>query len=207
MMTTRLTPTPNVSSRRGILRRTLLALAVIVALVGGARLLSSLAVKHGMRVVHYHGAKYTVSRTQPEYSDAQADAIMRVAIHDRPPLTAASYQVLINYLNTLEVPGYGSSTGGFGDVTVLGKFTYISVQLPKKALHRVMIYRADAGGTSYAYFDDFLIKGIYPPSFRFVSEGEQVVYLDERSHRGVKRVRVRGRTFTGFAKLETIDLR
>lgn len=180
------------------LRRVLIALAVVAVLVGAAWLLSSLGARHGMIVVHYRRTAYPVPRVHPDYSDAQAAEIAGVILHDRAPATAENYQRLIDYLNTLEAPGYGSSTGGFGEVTGLGKFTYISVQLPKKSSHRVMIYRADRDGSAYAYFDDFMMDGVYPPSFRFVSEGDDVVYLDDRSHREIKRVRVPGRQFAGL---------
>lgn len=180
------------------LRGALITLAVVVVLVGAAWLLSSLGTRHGMIVVHYRGTAYAVPRVHPDYNDAQAAEIAGVILHDRAPVTAANYQMLIEYLNTLEAPGYGSSTGGFGEITGWGKFTYISVQLPKKASHRVMIYRAERDGSAYTYFDDFLLDGVYPPSFRFLSESDDVVYLDERSHREIKRVRVPGRQFAGF---------
>lgn len=188
---------------RRALRLMLVALGVGVVLAATAWALTTLSAKHGTRLVHYRGTAYVIPAARPDYNDAQAAEIVEVILRDRPPVVAANYQALIDYLNTLEAPGYGSSTGGFGDVTGLGKFTYLTVQLPKKTSHRVMIYRAESAGGGYAYFDDFLLEAEYPPSFRFVSEGDDLLYLDERSHREVKRVRVPGRRFAGFASPES----
>lgn len=148
---------------------------------------------HGPTAVVYRGVNYAFPPGKSDYTDQQAAKIEEIILTDKAPLQSPSYQGLIDYLNTLEAPGYGSSTGGFGDQTSLGQITYISIQLPKKLAFRVITYWASRPNADYIYVDDFLINYPYPPAFELAGEGDELVYRDEKNHQVLRKINLRNR--------------
>ena len=134
--------------------------------------------------VTWRGERFTLPKAAPEYDEAQAARIARVLRSESPPASVPSYQALLDYLRTLSVPGYGESTGGFGDETPLGRFTYISVQIPRTREHRVLVYRRD--GEGYRLSDDFLYHGVQPPSLTFKAEGGRLAYVEDLTRRVIR---------------------
>jgi|GEM_PF-5180065 len=148
---------------------------------------------HGQKVVTYRGENYTLPLQETDYSAEQAAKIERIIMSDVAPSRFQTYQAMMDYVNTLEVPGYGSSTGGYGDQTPLGQITYISIQLPKKSEFRVITYRAGKPNAEYVYVDDFLIKYPYPPAFEFTAEGDELVYKDEKNKNVLRKISLQSR--------------
>lgn len=147
----------------------------------------------GLKTIVYRGENYVLSPEKPDYTDEQAAKIEQIILTDKAPVRSPTYQGLIDYLNTLEAPGYGSSTGGFGDQTTLGQITYISIQLPKKLEFRVITYRANQPNVDYIYVDGFLIKYPYPPAFELSAEGDELIYRDEKNHQVLRKIKLPNR--------------
>ena len=106
------------------------------------------------------------------------------------PLSFRNYQEMMQYHNHLEIAGYGSSTGGFGTMTTLGRFTYFSVQIPRQKKFRVFIYGRKQDTISYVYVDHFIMAGIYPPMLTFAAEGDNLMYIHEITGKTIKRKKV-----------------
>ena len=135
-------------------------------------------------VVAWRGERFELPKAAPEYDEAQAARIARVLRSETPPAFLPSFQALIDYQRTRSVPGYGESTGGFGDDTPRGRFTAISVQIPRTEQHRVLVYRQEGDG--YRLFDDFTYDGPYPPSLTFKVEGDRLLYVEDLTRRVVR---------------------
>lgn len=136
-------------------------------------------------VVTYLGQEIIVDRFSPGYSKAQAHIVDKLLRAEKAPEGFETFRQLVEYATSIQVPGGGASTGGFGDITELGQFTYFSVQYPLREEHRVFVYRAESkpdGNPStgpYTYFDEFVRDGFYPPSFDFEASGDEVHYVDD----------------------------
>lgn len=164
----------------------LLAGAVAVLAAAFALLLSGRPApgEGGTVTVTWRGERFELPKAAPEYDEAQAARIARVLRAETPPARVPSFQALLDYHRTLVVPGYGESTGGFGDETPLGRFTFLSVQLPRSEQHRVLVYRRE--GEGYRHVDDFLYEGRYPPSLTFKADHGRLLYLEDLSRRVIR---------------------
>lgn len=165
--------------------RLLAAAAAFVVLAGAVALLLRRAPPPRETIaVTWRGERFELPKAAPEYDEAQAARIARVLRSETPPATFPSFQALLDYHRTLAVPGYGEATGGFGDETPLGRFTFLSVQIPRTEQHRVLVYRRD--GEGYRLFDDFLFEGRHPPVLTFKADGPRLLYAEDLSRRVVR---------------------
>lgn len=105
------------------------------------------------------------------------------------PLSFKNYQEMMQYHTQLGVAGYGNSTGGFGEITPLGQFTFFSAQIPGQQKFRVFVYEKQEP-TSYVFIDNFIMKGNYPPMLTFMSEGDELIYIHELSRETIKRKKI-----------------
>ena len=141
--------------------------------------------------VTYRGEKFAVDKINPDYDGTQVKKIENIILDEKAPFFFNTYKELIDYYVKLEVPGYGGSTGSFGDKTALGQFTYISVEIPERNQFRVFVYRRDGDVEPYRFFDDFLYDGTYPPPLTFVPDGSDLVYGNYKNGEIVKRKEVK----------------
>jgi len=129
--------------------------------------------------VQYRGRTFVVDRTRPDYSADQANKIKAIITSEKPPLLFQSYKALMAYYRQLKAPGFGGSTGGFGEHTPLGQFTFISVEIPKHQRFRTFIYRRQGDQGPYLLFDHFYYDDCFAPLLQFMVEGKQVHYVHQ----------------------------
>jgi len=153
----------------------------------------------GLIVIEYRGQKFQLPENNTAYSDAQAREIETLLLGVQPPAVFEEFSDLIDFAVGIFVPGYGRATGGFGDETELGVFTFVSAQVPQKDLHRVFVFRQDDGGESYHLFHEFMYEGFYPPSIIFKAKGHELLYTtDMLGHNG-------GRSLIGKKRVEKVS--
>ncbi len=136
--------------------------------------------------VVYRGERFEVPRAGPEYSEEQAARIEKIILGETPPESLPSFDALIEYHRGFAVPGQGDSSGGFGDETPRGRFTFLAVEIPRRGRHRVLVYRQEGEGGPYRIYDDFLYEGETPPVLTFRVRGEELQYLEDFSGRVVR---------------------
>lgn len=130
-------------------------------------------------IVVYRGEKYEVPTLNTDYTDGQAAKIAQIMLSVEPPKICATFSDLISFTADLAAPGYGKASGGFGERTTLGQFTFVSVEVPKQNKHRTFVYRKEDKGAAYHLFDDFMYEGLYPPSIIFKSKGNTLLYTTD----------------------------
>lgn len=130
-------------------------------------------------VIVYRGEEYKVNKNDPDYNRKQIKKIEQIIVNDEAPVSFKTFSDMVDYHNTLEAPGYGSSTGGFGEKTKLGQFTFLSVEIPKRNKHRVLVYRRVDADKPYELFDDFMVTGPFPPVLTFNIKGRTVEYVED----------------------------
>ena len=106
------------------------------------------------------------------------------------PLSFENYQEMMQYHSQLGVAGYGTSTGGFGEITPLGQFTFFSTQIPGQQKFLVFVYGRKQEPTSYVFVDNFIMAGNYPPMLTFMSEGDDLIYIHELTRETIKRKKI-----------------
>jgi len=167
---------------------------VVCLLFAAAFALSLMVDDTKTMTVAYYGEEYQLP-TQPsgdaDFTVDQAEKIELIIRKEPAPAFLPNYTGLISFLNKLEVPGYGSSTGGYGRQTTAGQYTFISMEIPHKKQHRVFIYERDSHEATYSYVDDFIYDGFLPPVIRFEAEADTLVCRIHRSKEIVRRIPLR----------------
>lgn len=177
---------PNQLHVNSLINRTPLFMAILGGLVAIAFGLSLLVEKPESFEVEYHAETFVVPLEDPSYTESQAARIQSLIISQLPPSRFESFSAMISFHNFMEVPGCGSSTGGFGDETPLGLFTFVSVEIPNKPKHRVFVYRSDNHEAPYTYVDDFIFENAYPPQLFFEIYDGKLNYRHDGSNRIVR---------------------
>ena len=129
--------------------------------------------------VHYQGRVFVVDRVHPDYNAEQVKEIKAIITNEKPPLLFQSYKALMDYYRQLKAPGFGGSTGGFGEKTTLGQFTFITVEIPKHQRFRTFILRRQGEQKPYHLFDEFYYHDRYAPLFQFVVDDRTVSYIHQ----------------------------
>ncbi len=88
----------------------------------------------------------------------------------------ATYAELMAEHERLTPPRTCSSTGGYGDHTALGQFTYLAMRFPGRNEYRVLVYQAEQANSAYRLIDDFSYYHLLPPSLNFCVEDGQLTY-------------------------------
>ncbi len=137
----------------------------------------------------YLGKTYLIMDSKdPSYTPLQLQNILSDLMNIKPKREFPTFPLLIDYLDELEVPGYGSSSGGFGTVLSCGQFTFISVEVPvEQTQTRAFIYRRDnvkdsssASGPPYRYIEEFMHPGI-PWVIDFREAGDSIEVFMENT--------------------------
>ena len=136
--------------------------------------------------ITYKNEEFLINKKNPDYNAKQTKIITTLLENEKPIEKTRTYQELMQYHATIKVPGCGSSTGGFGDSTHLGKFTFISVQYPKQSKHRVFMYHRKNDRSPYTLFDNFEVNQYDPPVFHFQFNGDTLLYYDDISSSIIK---------------------
>jgi len=137
----------------------------------------------GTMTVVYRGERFDVPRVGTEYSEEQAARIEKIILGETPPASFPSFDGLVRYQRGFAVPGQGESTGGFGDETPLGRFTFLAVEIPRRGRHRVLVYRQEGPAGAYRFFDDFICEGPHPPVLTFRAQGGELLYVEDLTKR------------------------
>jgi hypothetical protein len=74
------------------------------------------------------------------------------------------------------MPGYSSSTGGFGTLTPWGQFTFFTVEVPDQHKFNVFIYARKHESAPYIFIETVALEDNYPPMITFVVTDHQLYY-------------------------------
>ncbi|MCG8697057.1 MAG: hypothetical protein MI922_03315 [Bacteroidales bacterium] len=129
--------------------------------------------------VYFADQEFIVDKDNPEYSKKQAEQIHNIIKEIKAPKHFVDYVDFMEYYEKYVVPGYGSGTGGYGDSTKFGYFTFICTELPQLQKHRVFVYQTDKPNGEYEFFEDFYYDGYHPPSIIFASQFDTLYYLND----------------------------
>ncbi len=125
------------------------------------------------QTVDYLGETFLFPPTSQGYTAEQSARVERLLNHAPAPAFFATYGELMEAHEKLTPPRTSSSTGGYGDRTALGQFTYIAMGLPHKNEYRVLVYQAEAENIRYRFIAEFRHYNRFPPSLDFlVHEGK-----------------------------------
>ncbi len=120
--------------------------------------------------INYLGETFIFKHESKGYNREQATRACRLLSTAPAPRFLETYAELIDTQNTLNPPQVGCSTGGFGDHTSLGQFTYISMGFPGRNEYRVFVYQAEEANARYRFIEEFRHYNRYPPSLDFIVE-------------------------------------
>ena len=131
----------------------------------------------------YHGIKVKINDEQPQYTEQQKKEIEDVIRNIAPKDTFNTFENFVNHYIAYDVPGYGNVSGGFGNPTELGMFSYYALQMPYTGHFRVFVYYTKSEDEfDYHYYADFLHKEISAPVFTIYKENNKLVCRDDKTN-------------------------
>ena len=135
--------------------------------------------------VNYRDMDVKINR-DGSYPDKYAALIRNKIDSLEMPKKFTNFESFFDYYYSFEAPGCGSSSGGFGDSTSTGLFTFFSVQIPNTNRHKVVVYTAEHNTQLYHSFDSFSYEGPFPPVFTFHYIDDTLHYYEDHSAKIVR---------------------
>lgn len=130
-------------------------------------------------IVEYQNLEFGVNRKNPGYNAEQQEIINTIISNLEAPKNFQNFDGYVDFYTPYFVPGLGSATGGYGDATEKGLFSYISIELANIQKHRILVYTSPAPDSIYQIVDDFYYEGPFPPSIEFKVENNTLYYIND----------------------------
>lgn len=161
---------------------TLIAVAIIVAVVGMAYLTSISAKKSNKVIISYRGENFSVDKDAPRFSERQVKKVNDILRNAYVPGKLPVLRDLIDFRTSLEVPSKSSSLNGAGAITSFGKIYYATVQFAGESNnHRVFVYNKKDENSPLLLVTHFIHKYVNVPIFECSSDGNKLILRDKNT--------------------------